>query len=207
MVQVRQFYLPGCDLGIALGALRDDRESVAVGALQIFDAFPVDRVLRREFGFENLFHDSGRALAKALCIDRSHGGLRRERDRQTENERKREAQFHLWLPACNSTLCDGGVSCWDDSVICRLRSSRCSPRALAALRLLLASVATRVHNHGRRVTNSAKLAVRKRPCASMKRAMHGISKFDSSEITLTAPNLMPCALAAAATPAASMSTA
>src|ERR1700688_329505 len=71
------------------------------------------------------------------------------------------------------------------------KRSRWALRICAAFLLLRASAATGFQSQGRSAANMAKLAVLNWPSTSMKRAMPGISKFNSSEITLVAPKVMP----------------
>ena len=69
MVQIRQFYLPGCDLGIALRSVGNNREDETVGAMRVFDPLVVDRILGRKLDFESLLNDARGTLAKAFCVD------------------------------------------------------------------------------------------------------------------------------------------
>jgi len=73
---------------------------------------------------------------------------------------------------------------------CR-KPSRCAASAFPAIRLLPARMATRLHNHGRRATNAAKLAVLNWPRGPMKRDISGISKPNSSEMAFMVLNLIP----------------
>ena len=110
----------------------------------------------------------------------------------------RDACFHMLA---------GGWTGPDTKEGSTFKSRKDAQRALDARPLLRARRKTPAHIHGRTAANHANRPSENLPSESTNRSIGGSSKLTSSEIAFTTPRAMPCASAAWATAAASISTA